>query len=742
MSRSSRISFVFGLLLLCLSGCANATPSSTPTLPPIIIPTHPPMPSPTPVLPTATPSLTATPLPTPTPSITPLPSPTPTITPTPLPFSVQPINVEASARVGYLGVFGRGAIQQQVLLAGDKVILVVTPRGLFFYDNPILTLRQSLPGARLLAISPDDEYVVVLTEAFEFDLVDAAANLSPRSLEPLIDPAALITGLPESDVLYQRDAYYCVREGIVTAVAFSADSRLFSAALTTGEIGVWQVADGKLQARLQRPATVRCEVATDQLAFSPDGAYLLTHEQAGHFVLWQLAEQKLVWYLRFQGQALSAVPFTPDGKYILTQSSSVSIREPRFGNVIFSAVGSAAPGSVSPDGKILVVFNRQVIQIIALGEYPAVLRTIATGVGVWAVSFTPDSKQVLVNDGEQVWQLSDFKQVSSGPTATATPLPISPEQVLRLGHLDTTAGFTLGSGRQISVWGTTTKGVYVQEVTSGAVQEASMSPMRPQANLDFNLAQGLFAACTSTGLEIASLASGTSQRISHCLDPQGGSLAISPDGSILARASSNVIDLLDPSTGQVMRQFYEHNLPIIRLVFSEDGATLAAYTKKYTSWGSSEFSLWQVSDGHSFGFRGLLIPGQVTAITVSPDGRYLAVCGDKLRLWQTENAEQVKIGEEGGHTALAFSPDGKLLASGDSQGEITLWSIPALEPLARIKAHSGIDLVSAYSPDGPNQGKVFAEAIGEEIQALAFTSDGANLISLGQDGLLKVWGLP
>ena len=728
------------LLSFVLSGCANATPTLTATAAVLPAPTqiNTQTPQPTPVPPTATRTFTPTPLPTLTPSDTPLPSATPTITPTPLPFSNLPISAEEAAQVGLLGVFGRGAIRDQVLLDRGKVILATTPLGLFFYENPGFALLQSLPGGRLVAVSPDEQTAVVLTENYELGIIDGAGRGPLRLLETMIDPDSVVPGPPEGGAQFGQ---YCFGFDFVTATAFSVDARLFSAALPGGEIGIWKVADGKLLARLQRPATVRCEVTTDQLAFSPDGTYLLTHEEPGHFVLWQIAEKKLVWYLRFQGQALSMVPFTPDGRFIITQSSSISIREPRFGNVVFSAVGTASPGSISQDGKNLVIFNRQVIQIIALGEYPAPLRSIATGIDVYEASFTPDSKQVLVNGGTQIYQLSDFSLVSLRALEGGFSLPISFDQALHLGHLYPPAGLIQGSGSDLYVWGATETGVYAWEVTQGEMQEAIMSPLNPQANLDFNLARGLFAACTSTGLEVASLATGTSQRISHCLSPQGNSLAISPDGSILARASSNVIDLLDPSSGEVMRQLYEHNLPVIRLVFSQDGKYLAASTKKYTSWGSSEFSLWRVSDGHSYGFRGIQTPGQVTALIVSPDGQYLAVSGDKLRLWQTENAEQIKIGEEGGHSALAFSPGGKLLASGNSEGEITLWSIPALEPLVRIKAHNQIDKIVLYSPDGPNQGKVFVEVMGARIQSLAFTRDGANLVSLGIDGLIKVWGL-
>jgi WD40 repeat protein/tRNA A-37 threonylcarbamoyl transferase component Bud32 len=111
------------------------------------------------------------------------------------------------------------------------------------------------------------------------------------------------------------------------------------------------------------------------------------------------------------------------------------------------------------------------------------------------------------------------------------------------------------------------------------------------------------------------------------------------------------------------------------------------------------------------------------AVAFSPDGKTLATTGkdNLIRLWDPETGQEKGVlkGHRAWPLCLAYSADGKLLASGDAGGQIKLWDTAAAKE-------------AAASWDG-KQGQVYS---------LAFSPDGETLVSGGIDGaagLVRFW---
>ena len=207
-------------------------------------------------------------------------------------------------------------------------------------------------------------------------------------------------------------------------------------------------------------------------------------------------------------------------------------------------------------------------------------------------------------------------------------------------------------------------------------------------------------------------------------------LALSADGRNLASGSQDgtvvLWDLTDPA-GPRPGGRLDARLWVAGLRFSADGRTL---TVAAAADGIS-VSRWDVTDPTRPGLLGRVGVGDasVTAkVAFSPDGRTMAV-GDTfgpVMLWDVAGTEPPAEGTalpglDGTVTALAFSADGSSLVAGTSDRDLVVWTVTGQEPSAARGA--------------PLRGH------GDWITAVAFLADGHNLASASSDRSVVLWDL-
>jgi WD40 repeat protein len=612
-----------------------------------------------------------------------------------------------------------------------------------------------------LAYSPDGRYIVSVAKDRSGRVWDGKSGALLRTLTGVGSP--------------------------LIAVAFAANSRTVVTAARDGSVQWWNATSGK---RLGRTAARAAKA--EAVALHPGGAdglpLLIATGNAAHSISLEIVKRiggpgEPAARLEGNVSRVLSIALSPDGKLAASggEDGSVRVWETVDGLVRFSLRSHAMPvraiafsadstvlADASDDGDTHRWDTRTGKKIGSR------LQLNAPGDGVGAVAFGPDASLIATGGRRSlanrqayavIWSGRDElqKQALVGHEAYVTALAFSPD------------GTRLASGsrdRSVRVWSTESGRQIAPAEMRVAVTSVAFSPTaRILAGASTDSAVRIWSARTGELLHILlghrgavnavaftpdgrRIVSGGSDHTIRVWDAATGAplhawtsksgeidaLRVSPDGSLVitghrSSAVAGAIEIRELETGAVRRTL--DGLPPIRsLAISPDGATLGAGSGNSSGLfeNPSEVRLWDLKSGEQAGVNVAAMSYAVNALAYSPDGRLLASAADhyeKREDYAEDLSGDMKVWNgrtlayhHGGTlplagtfvNALMFLPDNQTIVSGGEDGLIRRWN-------ARTGESAGVFPAEHQGP----------------VTSLSLSPDGALLASGSADNTVRIW---
>ncbi|PWU21164.1 MAG: hypothetical protein C5B50_02295 [Verrucomicrobia bacterium] len=519
--------------------------------------------------------------------------------------------------------------------------------------------------------------------------------------------------------------------GWTRALAWSADGQRVASGGDDGVVRIWDAKTGQEQkqfsisvgaadgldrvhssaalnsAGTSSTSTPFLHASIFALAFSPDDKTLAVGTSASRVQCLDLSNGAVKRTFRTQCETVRLLKFSPDGRNL--------------------AIGSVSVGAHDSAGA----HDDRVWSLEEEGSLE-----LGTGPLADSFAFSSDSRQLLIADATgmiRIWGLDQRAETErfAADACSAERLPD--------GRI-----FSAGRDGGVRLWQARPSGVLQLKGYPDGLRTLAFSPdsrWLVTAGLDrnvfvWNVPSGQLAGVYTNHLDSAF------------------AVAFNRNGRVATTGADRMVEVWDPASRT--RAWATPLNPASEaywLVFAPDGRRLYAVSR------ADSLTVLDANTGQRLntviGFEGGL-----DGLAISPDGRLLAVCNKvSLSVWLADGAQKLWQAPGNPERCAAFSMDGKWIATGDSDGKVSLWEVASAGRVHRtLSGHAAPVSGVSFHPDGrrlvsssfDGKVKVWDWKAGAELLTLplarggvawhaVFSPNGKTIAAAGGDGIVTLW---
>ena len=451
---------------------------------------------------------------------------------------------------------------------------------------------------------------------------------------------------------------------------------------------------------------------------------------------------------------IRSVAYSGDGKRVATSSADGTLRvfDSETGRLLRAFVdpeGGSGPLAWSPDDRTLATTSDKTVRLWEV-ESGRLLRSRTEHTSwISAVAWSPNGALLATGSHDRsvrLWNVADgrLRDTLQSHAGTITAIAWSP---------DSAALASASEDRTIRFW----------DAENGHHRRALESQTESLRALAWSK-DGATLASAGEDKSIRKWNIKTSELAGE-LEPLPQSirrLVWLADGKTLGVVHGNgTARIVDSESGRTLREVQGQAGEGADADWSLDGRRVAFGS------GDGTLRVWEVRTGKllsSIAGHKVRTPTwnySMPALAWSPDGKILAVAtlDSRVLLWEPDSRDLIRelpVAHAGPIVTLAWSPDGKLLSSGGSDNTIRIWNLATAEQIHTCN-HSGWIAGLAWSPDGKTLAsggqdstvRLWEVATWRElhkleghksgITALAWSPDSKRSISGSYDQTLRIW---